>query len=541
MTFYLLPRAARLTTQLEMIRYRVLSAVLLSIALSACQSAAPGASQAAAGPAPSRIEPNAAELRTDLFAFAADSFRGRETGTPDADRAARWIARRLTALGLEPGGDSGYFHRVPMQRTALKADSIFVTTPAGRTPWALDKDLAVLTALGPGAPLPRLSVNAPVVFVGYGLIDASIGRDDYKGKDVKGKVVVIAGVAPAGVDSAKKKALEIPDALFARLGAAIGRGPAAVVLLLPDSLYRLASSQFSSTQLELAKSVSPNNAPRVLPMVAVGRLTSDSPLVPSGWPTNDAASTADGTSLTAAVSVTTSKFNGYNVVGIVRGTDPALQKTYVAYGAHYDHIGIQAAVNGDSIANGADDDGSGSVTLLAIARAFAQGPKPKRSLLFVWHVGEEKGLFGSETFTDHPTVPLDSIVAQLNADMVGRNGNDSLYIVGPGAAPNGQSAVLGAVVDSVNATESKPFVFDREWDTTTHPERIYYRSDHYNYAKKGIPIVFFTTGLHPQYHQVSDEPSLINYEKMARVGRLMYDVGRALGDRASRPKPSTTQ
>jgi Zn-dependent M28 family amino/carboxypeptidase len=241
------------------------------------------------------------------------------------------------------------------------------------------------------------------------------------------------------------------------------------------------------------------------------------------------------------VSVATSNFNGYNVVGIVRGTDPALQKTYVAYGAHYDHIGIQAAMNGDSIANGADDDGSGSVTLLAIARAFAQGPKPKRSLLFVWHVGEEKGLFGSETFTDHPTVPLDSIVAQLNADMIGRNGNDSLYIVGPGAAPDGQSAVLGAVVDSVNATEAKPFVFDREWDTTTHPERIYYRSDHFNYAKKGIPIVFFTTGLHPQYHQVSDEPALINYEKMARVGRLMYDTGVALGNRETRPKPTATQ
>lgn len=537
----MLSHAAQLFTHFEMIRYRVLSAVLLSLALGACQSGAPATSAGGAAPSPSRIEPNAAELRTDLFAFAADSFRGRETGTPDADRAARWIARRLATLGVEPGGDSGYFHRVPMQRTALKADSLVVTTPAGRTSWTLEKDLAVLSVLGPGAPLPKLSADAPVVFAGYGLVDASIGRDDYKGKDVRGKVVVIAGVAPPNVDSAKRKALEVPDALFARLGAAIGRGPAAVVLLLPDSLYRLASSQFSASQLELAKSVSPSSAPRVLPMVAVGRLTSDSPLVPSGWPANDAATTADGTRLSAAVNVTTSTFNGYNVVGIVRGTDPALQKTYVAYGAHYDHIGIQAAVNGDSIANGADDDGSGSVTLLAIARAFAQGPKPKRSLLFVWHVGEEKGLFGSAAFTDNPTVPIDSIVAQLNADMVGRNGNDSLYIVGPGAAPNGQSAVLGAVVDSVNAAETRPFVFDREWDTTTHPERIYYRSDHYNYAKKGIPIVFFTTGLHPQYHQVSDEPSLINYDKMARVGRLMYETGVALGNRVTRPKPTATQ
>src|SRR5690606_31004352 len=114
------------------------------------------------------------------------------------------------------------------------------------------------------------------------------------------------------------------------------------------------------------------------------------------------------------------------------------------------------------------------------------------------------------------------------------NAPDSLYIVGPGAAPNGQSAVLGAVIDSVNAAAARPFVFNREWDNTTHPERIYYRSDHYNYARKGIPIVFFTTGLHPQYHQVSDEAALIDYEKMARVGTLMYRAGMALGNSASR-------
>jgi Zn-dependent M28 family amino/carboxypeptidase len=209
----------------------------------------------------------------------------------------------------------------------------------------------------------------------------------------------------------------------------------------------------------------------------------------------------------------------------------------VAYGAHYDHVGIVAPQNGDSISNGADDDGSGTVTLLAIARAFAQGPRPRRSALFVWHIGEEKGLFGSEAFTEKPTVPADSIVAQLNADMIGRNAADSLYIVGPGAAPNGQSAVLGTVVDSVNAAGARPFVFNREWDTTTHPERIYYRSDHFNYAKKGIPIVFFTTGLHDQYHKVTDEAALIDYAKMARIGDLMYRTGMALGNRATRPRP----
>lgn len=520
-------------------RWRSARTVVGVVALVACGG--PPAAGGATAVAPARVEPTADEMRRDLFDFAADSFRGRETGTADADRAAQWLARRLAALGVEPGGDSGYFHRVPLRRTTLTADSLVIVTSGARLRWTLGRELSVLSALGPGAPLPKLAADAEVVFAQYGLVDAALGRDDYRGLDVKGKVVVIAGIAPAGIDSVRRKALESPDALFARLGGAIGRGPAAVVLLLPDSLYRMAASQFSTQQVELARAPLAAGAVRPLPMVAVGRLTSDSPLVPRGWPASDGAALAPGTRFSAAVRVQSADFNGYNVVGIVRGSDPALRQTYVAFGAHYDHIGIQAPVNGDSIANGADDDGSGSVMLLALAGAFQQGPRPRRSVLFVWHVGEEKGLLGSEAFTDRPSVPLDSIVAQLNADMVGRNGADSLYIVGPGAAPNGQSSVLGAVIDSVNAAGPSRFAFNREWDTTTHPERIYYRSDHFNYARKGIPIVFLTTGLHPQYHQVSDEAALIDYAKLERIAALMYRAGMALGNRPTRPRPTAAQ
>jgi Zn-dependent M28 family amino/carboxypeptidase len=177
------------------------------------------------------------------------------------------------------------------------------------------------------------------------------------------------------------------------------------------------------------------------------------------------------------------------------------------------------------------------VGLLAIARAVQQAPvKPRRSMLFVWHVGEEKGLLGSRWFVDHPTVPIDSIVAQLNADMIGRNAPDSLYLVGPRSAPNNQSRRLGAIVDSVNAAQSPPFHVNRSFDAPDHPEHIYERSDHFNYARKGIPIVFFTTGLHGDYHQPADEPSKIDYEKMARVTRLMLDVGRAVGNASGRPR-----
>lgn len=517
---------------------RPVSTLALVLLAGACTSSA-GTSTATLAPSAATTGLSAEELRRDLTVFASDSFGGRETGTPYADKAARWLATRLQQIGLEPGGDSGYFARVPLVRTTVTTTPIEVSGPGGTKTLKPFADISFLASLGPGAPLPKNSVDAEVVFAGYGIIDPAIKRDDYAGLSVAGKVVVIAGTAPPGLDAAKKKELENPQALFNRIGGAIGRGPAAVVLLLPDTVYAQAADQFSANQISLDKGAPiAASGPRPLPLVAVGRL--GIPVMPAGWPSATTPLPA-GTRLKASFSETTARFNGYNVVGIVRGTDPALSRTYVAYGAHYDHIGIGQPVNGDSINNGADDDGSGSVTLLGIAQSWMKGPRPRRSALFVWHIGEEKGLFGSEAFTDKPTVPLDSVVAQLNADMVGRNGIDSLYIVGPGAAPNGQSAVVGSVVDSVNAAGSSPFTFNREWDSTTHPERIYYRSDHFNYARKGIPIVFFTSGDHPQYHKVSDEVSLINFDKMAKVGDLMYRVGMALGNRPTRPKPTGVQ
>lgn len=507
-------------------------------AAAACSSPATIVQTAPAG---SSVVPTASELRRDLYVFAADSFGGRETGTPYADKAARWLATRLAALGVEPGGDSGYFHRVPMKRTAVTPGTLRLTTPAGAKTLAFGRDIAFLTSLGQSAPLPKNSVDAEVVFAQYGIVDPALKRDDYAGLNVAGKVVVISGTAPPGVDAAKRKELENPQAVFNRLGAVVMRQPAAVVLLLPDTLFAQAAGQFAGIQIELSdgKPIPTDTRPRPLPMVAIAPLNG-SAMAPAGWPAA-AGPLAPGTRLLASYSEQPSVFNGYNVVGIVRGSDPALRNTYVAYGAHYDHVGIGTPTNGDSINNGADDDGSGSVTLLALARSWMQGPRPKRSALFVWHIGEEKGLFGSEQFTKTPTVPLDSVVAQLNADMIGRNGADSLYIVGPGAAPNGQSSVLGAVLDSVNTAGAKPMVFNREWDTTTHPERIYFRSDHFNYAQKGIPIVFFTTGLHPQYHQVTDEAALIDYDKMARIADLMYRTGLVLGNRTTRPKPGAVQ
>jgi hypothetical protein len=230
-----------------------------------------------------------------------------------------------------------------------------------------------------------------------------------------------------------------------------------------------------------------------------------------------------------------------NVIGIVNGSDARLKDTYVAFGAHYDHVGysqgvLPAGVT-DRISNGADDDGSGTATLMALARAFAQGPKTKRSLLFVWHSGEELGQWGSKYFADYPTVPIDKIVAHMNMDMVGRNaGNlasesNTVYPVGSDRI----SSELHNIMVDANYSLPKPMVFNYQLNDPTDPERVYYRSDHYSYAAKGIPVIFFTTFLHPDYHRVTDSVEKINFEKMANIGQLIYETGRRVADLAHAP------
>ncbi len=494
-------------------------------------------------PAPA-VDPmamRAEELRRDLGIFASDEFRGRETGTPEGQRAAKFIADRLAFLGLEPAGDSGYFARVPLERQTFGPTTrISVTVRGEAAPRALSigADVLPLLELDPALPPPRSRADADLVFGGYGLGIPALGRNDLAGLDIAGKAVVVVNGAPASATATQRAALEGADQIGVRLQEVLTRRPAAVILLLTgasEELYaQLLPSVLRTVALAKTHAEIPEDA-RPFPMVLIGRVRAGSPFLPSGWPADDRPQPLTGRRLTAQFDLRFDRFTGYNVVAIARGTDPAMNHSYVAFGAHYDHIGILPPVDGDSIANGADDDGSGSIGLLAVARGFKQRPA-RRSALFVWHTAEEKGLLGSDYFTSNPTVPIDSIVAQINADMIGRNAPNELYVVGPAAAPGGQSRTLGLVVDSVNATLNVPFAFNREWDSPTHPERIYERSDHYSYAQKGIPIVFFTSGLHDDYHGVGDEVSKIDFAKMARVGELIFRTGQALGNRATRPR-----
>ena len=525
-----------------------LRSLALFVLVGACAPATP-----APAPAPAMLGIETAELRRDLYAFAADSFRGRETGTPDEFRAARWLANRLSTLGVEPAGDSFYFHRVPLARQVLGPDTrITVRMGQADVTLGIGTDVAPWPNLGAGAPLPKRNAEGEIFFAGYGL--TTHGRNDFRALNDAGRVIVMIHGAPASItDPAVRATLESQGELNNRLLRALQKQPAAIVLLL----HGKTSEMFEQIKPILTRSVtaapgdrSSSDSERPLPMIVVGLAKPGSPLLPAGWPNDDSPQLLAGRRLSGHVDLRNETFTSYNVVGIVRGSDPRLNKTYVAYGAHYDHAGVQSGMTPDSIANGADDDGSGSVALLALAKSFLANP-PRRSVLFVWHSGEEKGLLGSVAFANRPTVPIDSIVAMLNMDMIGRRGGaedtfnsqtqgeaaaNRVYVVGPQAAPSEQSRVLGAIADSVNARQLQPLQFDRTWDDPNHPERIYFRSDHINYANKGIPILFLTTGLHEDYHKVSDEPGKIDYEKMRRITMLLLELGNTLANREGRPR-----
>jgi Zn-dependent M28 family amino/carboxypeptidase len=210
-----------------------------------------------------------------------------------------------------------------------------------------------------------------------------------------------------------------------------------------------------------------------------------------------------------------------NIVGYVPGTDPKLKNEFVAVGAHFDHLGISNGV----VFNGADDDGSGTVGVLELAKAFAEENDNKRSILFVFHAAEEKGLFGSEYFTDNDSSILKNITAQINLDMIGRESIDTIYSVGSDKL----SSELKSIVEKVNK-ETVNFVFNYQFDDPNDPERIYYRSDHYNYAKHGIPVVFFTDNMQVDYHKPTDDYDKIDFAKIKKTDELVYGIVKDLAN-----------
>jgi hypothetical protein len=492
------------------------------------------------------------DLRTRLFIFADDSMQGREAGTEGHLRSTDYLAAELRALGLQPAGDSGtYFQAVPLASRALDEAS---HVDVGGTPFAMWSD--VVPVRGGNV------AGATSVFAGA-LHDTSswIGPEAARGR----LLIFYAERGPLALP---------PMNEGTRFQHAAG-----VAIVVPAPMLQAYTNFLRPARLALRQ----EQAGATIPVLLLSSAAAGTVLAA---PVETAQPGQTGGPVRAHLAYTESIVPARNVVAILPGSDPGLRGQYVAIGAHSDHDGISAqpadhdslrafnteverrqqakggALTGaerreirvdvdslrrlrptrlDSIYNGADDDGSGSVAVLEIAEAMARGPrKPKRSMLLVWHTAEEKGLIGADWYSAHPTVPRDSIVAQLNIDMIGRGGADDI----PGGGPaylqligsRRLSTELGQLVEQVNKERPAPFTFDYQFDAPGHPEQYYCRSDHYMYARYGIPVVFFSTGDHRDYHQLTDEPQYINYGNLWRVTQLIHDVGLRLATQAGRVK-----
>ncbi|MBX7186870.1 MAG: M28 family peptidase [Vicinamibacteria bacterium] len=562
--------------------------VAASVALALAVTALPGPAVRAAGGGAKSI--SAADLKAWLTQISSDEFEGRATFTEGLGLAASYIAGELRAMGVKPGGDRGsYFQRVSV--LGVKATSRHTVTVTVNGQSRTFKD-------GEGITLPRNAggkqtlTSDQIEFVGYGAVLPAIKVDDYAGRNVAGKVVVYLGArGPKGGETRDNRRLLGGRSRYAtdvlKAMATIGPfvpspfGPQAAATPSPSPAPSpapaaggpggggfgrapLPNSDFTTVE-RLDKTVPPAvtaqdeffeflfSGADVKYADLKARAANQEPL-----PQVSLQGVSMRFGIDADYEIVRTQFTR-NVVGIIEGADPKLKDTYVAFGAHYDHVGyaegevVDVPASGDTPAgkrrlgaagqvtpgavedriwNGADDDGSGTVTLLSLAKAFATAPRTRRSLVFVWHTGEERGLWGSRYYADYPSVPMDKIVAQLNMDMVGRNDkNDprevnTVYLVGSDRI----STELHNINEEANASLKPPMKIDYSSNDPGDGEQIYYRSDHYSYAAKGVPIIFYTTGLHPDYHANTDSVEKIEFDKMARISELMYETGRRVAN-----------
>lgn len=495
------------------------------------------------------------QLRDYLTFIASDEMEGRDTPSRGLNTTAKFLAMNLTRWGFKPAGDEGsFFQRIDLRRERADTGQTKVDL-SGR---ALTSGTDFLPGGGSG------NVSGQLVFAGNGWFVKSKDMDAYKGVDPAGRIAVIFGspnILPRGISRAdlgkpKEELMNASD--YARSKGVVG------LIYVPDAQYitnwrrRQAFVERGSTVVEKFQT---QTATTPLPTIVITPDTATL-LFEGETQTASAISTAsfgatpttipafllsDQKKITMNVVNTTETVPTQNVVAVWEGSDPVLKAEYVALGAHYDHVGSGCPPKGtDTICNGADDDGSGTTALLGMAEALAKAPaRPKRSVLFVWHCGEEKGLWGSRYFTQFPTVPLKQIVAQLNIDMIGRSkkegdtnrsnseltGPDAVYVIGSTM----MSTELGELVNSVNNSFLK-LTFDTKYDDPKDPNRFFYRSDHINYARKGIPIIFFFDGVHEDYHGAGDTADKIDYQKMEKITRTVYMTLWEIANRPARLK-----
>ena len=488
-------------------------------------------------------------LKQDLSVLASDEYEGRETGKKGQKMAADYIAKAFAADGLTgpvTGSDNAYIQHFDMNRVTLNAPATTVKL-GGRT-YQGNKDFYALLGEDFSAP-----TAVQPLFVGYGIKEEKYSdlaaTPDLKGKDIvllagepvnaQGKSLIGADGKPSPYAEANLKGVGARQRTLFPMGArsiTIIMPTTAAFAQVPTSFGPVLGRDEITFVGAAAKPglnvliVSPELGAKILGTTPAGLDKYRQAVGRAGKPI---ASPFKPAAATVQAVQKKEPFTTENVLGYLEGSDK--KDEIVVISAHYDHLGLKNGV----VYNGADDDGSGTVSVLAMARAFAQAKKEghgtRRSILFLANTGEEEGLLGSQYYTDHPVFPLENTVTDLNIDMVGRvdsvhmGKGDYVYLVGDDKL----SSELHTLSEATNQ-QYNPVALDYKYNDPADPERIYYRSDHYNFAKHKVPVIFYTSGLHPQYHQATDDVELIDFPAMARRDHLIFHTAWALANRDAR-------
>jgi hypothetical protein len=455
----------------------------------------------------------AEDMKKHLYIIASKEMEGRDTPSPGLEKAANYIEEHFRSLGLAPGNKDSYRQQYPLYKDSMLSAMMRING----TSLELNRDFQ------PQSNNYSAEMRfSEVVFAGFGISDGTI-RDDYKDLKVAGKLVMIMDGMPTDYKPSQT-GFNSPASNFGRMNTAINKGATALIIITsnyprktPNSTGNWGLNSYKAAQSPFSFSISTDAAARILGTDATGlqdKMKSGS-YVSKTYPAE----------VDLGYSKTTKTTYVSNVLGLLEGTDK--KDEFVVITAHYDHVGKR---NDTTIYYGADDDGSGTTGVLELAEAFAkakaEGKGPRRSILFMTVSGEEKGLWGSAFYSNHPVYPLEKTTVDLNIDMIGRIGMEYLkdkdsinyvYVIGDDKL----SSDLTPITEQVNNTYMK-MKLDRKYNDPKDPNRFYFRSDHYNFAEKGIPIIFYFNGVHADYHRPTDTPDKINYPMMAKRAQLVF-------------------
>jgi hypothetical protein len=449
----------------------------------------------------------AENLQKHLYLIAGPAFEGRETATPGQRKAAGYIQDYFKSLGLKPGNGDSFQLAFPVYQDSLLSAGIQINGNPFELYRDFDFGLANSYSVSFG--------TSEIVFAGYGLSDSL--HDDYNGLAVAGKLVLVLNGYPEGYLQAQVKSKTFNP--YAKQDAAQQHGALAVLIIEDNFPHRALPEEGKMYRKYFAPKIRPNSF-YISERMARSLMGTDFDQIKK---TDPVASKTYAADILISIQKRTKMMESTDVLGYLEGSD--LKDQLLIISAHYDHLGKKDSV----IYFGADDDGSGTVSLLELAAAFSKskeaGKGPRRSILFLANSGEEKGLWGSEYYTDHPVYPLDKTTADLNIDMIGRkdpgrkqgDSNNYVYVVGDDK--------LSTDLHTISVEMNKKYTgleLDYKFNDPKDPHRIYYRSDHYNFARKGVPIIFYFDGINNDYHKPSDTPDKINYDLMEKRARLVF-------------------